>query len=265
MGFFDRINDEHAERLLGSAGLAGEGEAGLEETAAFVRALPAAVPAQPDAAPAAAMIRTLAETARSASLEASREATVPMQTVPVGRGGGWRLRLALLGAAVAPLPLLTAGLAYAGVSLPDPVQEAFEAVGLELPNQSDSGDAPAGGSERDDDRGSLGSAPGVDGGAGAEDGDGDEAAAGKPADGDGKSHTQGHHKPGQGNGQGHGKGDGNGKPHGPAGGAPPGQGGVPPGNGGVPPGGGSGGSTGPPPSAGPPAQGGVPPGQAKPK
>lgn len=41
-------------------------------------------------------------------------------------------------AALFALPLSLAGLAVAGVDLPDPADSAFERVGLELPNQSDS-------------------------------------------------------------------------------------------------------------------------------
>ena len=47
--------------------------------------------------------------------------------------------------AVAALPLLTAGLAVAGVRLPAVAENAFEAVGIDLPNQGSSGssDDPA--------------------------------------------------------------------------------------------------------------------------
>lgn len=46
-------------------------------------------------------------------------------------------RLAAVGIAV---PLSTAGLAVAGVALPQPANDAFDAVGIELPNQSDKAD-----------------------------------------------------------------------------------------------------------------------------
>jgi hypothetical protein len=55
-----------------------------------------------------------------------------------------RRRLALaarIAFAVALLPLLSAGLAVAGVTLPGPAQSAFERVGIELPNQAGGGEA----------------------------------------------------------------------------------------------------------------------------
>ena len=48
--------------------------------------------------------------------------------------------------AIALLPAVMAGLAFAGVALPEPAREAFERVGIELPNQ-----APADSSESDSD------------------------------------------------------------------------------------------------------------------
>jgi hypothetical protein len=46
------------------------------------------------------------------------------------------------------VPVLTAGLAYAGVNLPDAVDDAFESAGVDLPNQDR--DVPAGDSGRPD-------------------------------------------------------------------------------------------------------------------
>jgi hypothetical protein len=61
-----------------------------------------------------------------------------------------RVRLAaLLAALVLALPVMFAGLALAGVRLPDAIDSAFESVGIDLPNQSPDDDgepeAPAGG------------------------------------------------------------------------------------------------------------------------
>jgi hypothetical protein len=44
------------------------------------------------------------------------------------------------------LPVLATGLAFAGVALPGPAGSAFERIGIELPNQSESGtESPSGG------------------------------------------------------------------------------------------------------------------------
>ncbi|HZA57899.1 MAG TPA: hypothetical protein VE523_01785, partial [Solirubrobacterales bacterium] len=67
-----------------------------------------------------------------------------------------RHRLALvarIAVAVALLPLLTAGLAVAGVRLPDAAADAFDSVGVDLPNQAASEDSNGtGGSAGDEDR-----------------------------------------------------------------------------------------------------------------
>jgi hypothetical protein len=46
-------------------------------------------------------------------------------------------------AAVLSVPVLTAGLAFAGVELPSPARSVFESSGIDLPNQTDSDDEPA--------------------------------------------------------------------------------------------------------------------------
>jgi hypothetical protein len=46
------------------------------------------------------------------------------------------------------LPLTLAGLAFAGVSLPDPAQSAFDRVGISLPNQATSDTSTPAGSEQ---------------------------------------------------------------------------------------------------------------------
>lgn len=101
----------------------GQGDRELTAFAGTLRA--ALVPAE--APGAARLVPMLAEAARSAGAEASVRP---------------RRRLALaarVAFAVALLPLFSAGLAVAGVSLPGPAQSAFERVGIELPNQAGSG------------------------------------------------------------------------------------------------------------------------------
>jgi hypothetical protein len=246
MGFFNRNSDDFTERLLADPPSV-EPEAGVAETVAFVRALPAAVPALPEPALEARIVPALAAAARSATLQASQEATTTMAARPSAGAPRWRLRVAALAAVVAAVPVLMAGLAYAGVDLPDPVDDAFEAVGVDLPNQSDADGVPAAGQGKGDSASK--NAAGTDGSKqGATQGDGDATDAGNRGKAKGKPGHAGPEETPPGHG-----------------GTPPGQGGVPPGNAGVPPGGGSDGATGPPPETGPPAtppgQGGTPPGQ----
>lgn len=51
---------------------------------------------------------------------------------------------AATGAAVLAVPMALTGLAFAGVSLPQPAAETFEALGIELPNQDDEADSKRG-------------------------------------------------------------------------------------------------------------------------
>jgi hypothetical protein len=122
-----------------------EGE--MNEVALFETALRAAVATQPDRQLGADLVPRLAQIARSASIEA--EQARGRLSSPRARR---RPRLALVarvGIAVALLPLLLAGLAVAGVTVPDPARSAFETIGVELPNQPDE-------SSRGGDEGTLG-------------------------------------------------------------------------------------------------------------
>lgn len=119
----------------------------MNEVALFKSALRAAVPTQPDRRLGADLVPRLAQIARSASLEA--EQARGRRNSPRARR---RPRLALVarvGFAVALLPLFIAGLAVGGVTVPEPARSAFEAVGVELPNQPDE-------SSRGGDEGTLG-------------------------------------------------------------------------------------------------------------
>jgi hypothetical protein len=100
----------------------------MDEVALFESALRAAVPAQPEPALRVQLVPRLAGAARAATLEAE------------GRSGRTRPRsrrslAARVGIAVAAIPLLLAGLAFAGVTVPGPARDAFDAVGVTLPNQ----------------------------------------------------------------------------------------------------------------------------------
>jgi hypothetical protein len=260
MNFSNRITDAGAERLLapqssGGPG-SGSGDPGDEALRSFVATLRAGLPAQPPADGEAILITRLADSARRASLAAAAEATAQIEPVRPSRGG--RPRLVLFGRvalAAALAPALLAALAFAGVELPEPAQDAFERVGIELPNQ-------AGGDEATPQRGKAGDDEDEDAGQ-HQDGPGEaDQAVGPGGAPGGANGPQGKHEGEQKKGGSQGGGPSGGVPPG-HGGTAPGDGGVPPGNGGVPPGGGSGGITGPP--APPPGEGGVPPGQAKPK
>lgn len=115
------------------------------EIATFSRALQATLIREPDPAASEAMVRRLADEARaSATVAAERASRRPTAPLRSGRRSNPRRRLALVALAVALVPLLTACLAVAGVRLPDAAESAFETVGINLPNQGNSGsDDPA--------------------------------------------------------------------------------------------------------------------------
>ena len=260
MGLFDRDSDRFAESLLASPSSVPPGE-GDGETVTFVRALRAAIPEQPDPALEAELGPALAVAAHGATLDAGSAGTTTI-TAPAA-APRWRLRVAALAACLALIPILPAGLALAGMTLPGAVDDAYDAVGVNLPNQTEDPGVAAGAHDRAGD-GNAGSGSKAD----------DEATgtneSGQPAGSNaGKPENAG--KPNHGNGSDNGQGNGPPEHAGPEGtapgqgGTPPGQGETPPGNAGVPTGGGSEGSTGPPADAGPPGtppgQGGTPPGQ----
>ena len=103
----------------------------MNDVALFENALRAAVPTRPDPAIGTALVPRLAEAARAATVEAETHGARRMPRAP-------RSRLALVarvGVAVALIPLVLAGLAFAGVTVPAPARDAFESVGITLPNQ----------------------------------------------------------------------------------------------------------------------------------
>jgi hypothetical protein len=100
----------------------------MPEVTLFESALRAAVPTRPDPRLGAALVPRLAEAARSSTIEAETQ----------GHGRRPRSRLALVarvGIAVALIPLVLAGLAFAGVTMPGATRSAFDSVGITLPNQ----------------------------------------------------------------------------------------------------------------------------------
>jgi hypothetical protein len=109
----------------------------MDESVDFMYALRAAVPSQPHPGLAAALIPRLASTARTATLEAETRETRRMTPAArvARRPRSRRALVARVGIAIALLPLLLAGLAVAGVTVPSPARSAFDSVGIKLPNQ----------------------------------------------------------------------------------------------------------------------------------
>jgi hypothetical protein len=102
--------------------------------ALFENALRAAVPTRPDPRLAANLVPRMAAMARAATLEAETHPLRPRTAAPRSRFA----LVARVGIAVALIPLVLAGLAFAGVSMPSPARSAFESVGITLPNQPSS-------------------------------------------------------------------------------------------------------------------------------
>jgi hypothetical protein len=106
-----------------------EGE--MNEVVLFENALRAVVPTRPDPAIGTALVPRLAEVARAATLDAETHATRRSTAAPRSRFA----LVARVGIVVALIPLVLAGLAFAGVTVPGPARDAFDAVGISLPNQ----------------------------------------------------------------------------------------------------------------------------------
>ncbi len=107
-----------------------EGE--MNEVALFQSALRAAVRTKLDPSIGTTLVPRLAELARASTIEAeARQAR--------HRPRSRRALVARVGIAIALIPLVLAGLAFAGVTVPSPARSAFEGVGITLPNQPASG------------------------------------------------------------------------------------------------------------------------------
>ena len=116
----------------------------MNEMAVFTDALRAAVPAQPSRDLTAALVPRLAATARSSTIEAEAWTSRRTQGLRPGRPRSRRALAARVAVAIALIPLLLAGLAFAGVTVPRPARDVFHSVGITLPHQpSDHRPAPA--------------------------------------------------------------------------------------------------------------------------
>ncbi len=103
----------------------------MKDVALFESALRAAVPTRPDPRLGTALVPRLAEVARAATIEAETQTTRRRTATPRSRFA----LVARVGIAVALIPLVLAGLAVAGVTVPGPARSAFDSVGITLPNQ----------------------------------------------------------------------------------------------------------------------------------
>jgi cell division protein FtsN len=112
----------------------------MREAALFTDALRAAVPFRPSRELTATVVPQLAAAARTATLEAETQTAGRPATAPVRRSR--RALVAKVAIAVALIPLLLAGLAFAGVTVPAPARDAFDSVGITLPNQPSDHRAP---------------------------------------------------------------------------------------------------------------------------
>lgn len=110
----------------------------MQEVEFFTHALRAAVPVQPRRELTATIVPRLAATARGATIVAETQATTSHAGLPVRRSR--RALVAKIAVAAASIPLLLAGLAFAGVTVPGPARDAFDSLGITLPNQPSADD-----------------------------------------------------------------------------------------------------------------------------
>lgn len=116
----------------------------MNEVGVFTDALRAAVPAQPSRDLTVAIVPRLATTARSSTIEAEARTSRRPHRLRSGRPRSRRALVARVAIAVALVPLVLAGLAFGGVTVPGPARDAFHSVGITLPNQpSDHRRAPS--------------------------------------------------------------------------------------------------------------------------
>jgi hypothetical protein len=108
-------------------------ESEMNEVALFERALRVAVPTRPDPLIARDLVPRLARLAHAATIEAETQAS--SWGAGVARRRPRFALVARVGIAVALIPLVLAGLAFAGVTVPAPARDAFDSLGIELPNQ----------------------------------------------------------------------------------------------------------------------------------
>jgi hypothetical protein len=129
---------------------------GDQELTSFLQEIRATLVAPPTGALATALPARLAEEARGAAPPSIAMNGAASRHRAMNGGASRRRRrspfarpLLRVAVAIAAIPLLFTGLAFAGVNLPDPASSAFESIGIDLPNQAEG--AQGGGSGGDDD------------------------------------------------------------------------------------------------------------------
>jgi hypothetical protein len=110
----------------------GASENEMDEVTLFTHALRAAVPTRPEPGIGTALVPRLAHAAQAATPEVEAPTRVRR---PARRLRSRRSLVARIAIAVGLIPLALAGLAFAGVTVPDPARDAFDSVGISLPNQ----------------------------------------------------------------------------------------------------------------------------------
>ena len=130
----------------------------MDEIAGFESALRVAVPTRPDPRIGAELVPRLAQVARAVTTEAETRASRRGSALRTGRAR--RALVARVAIVVGLIPLVIAGLAFAGVTVPGPARDAFDSLGISLPNQpsehaqghktKSTGDSAQGGNEVSD-------------------------------------------------------------------------------------------------------------------
>jgi hypothetical protein len=221
----------------------------MNEVGVFTDALRAAVPAQPSRDLAAALVPRLAATARSSTIEAEARTSRRAQGLRPGRPRYRRALAARVAVAIALVPLLLTGLAFAGVTVPGPARDVFHSVGITLPHQpSDHGRAAAPTGKGAENTTGSQNENGASNATQAKPGGNSDAA---------HEHARKQHEKARGKAKGHQ----HGKAVGRNGSTPPGQAKTPPGQAKTPPGQAK--KTEPEGTKTPPGQAKIPPGQAK--
>ncbi len=117
----------------------------------FALATRATLMASPDAALGRNVVPELAAAAAAGTRAAARSAPASnVRIKPIPRRRPRFAMAARIAFAAMLVPALFAGLAVAGVKLPDPAQDVFKAAGISLPNQEDSSDASGTGGDSDE-------------------------------------------------------------------------------------------------------------------
>jgi hypothetical protein len=146
MRFLRELSDRDVEGLLSRRS---GGESENEDVAAFLRDLRDVYTEAPSGPTEVTHVAAIARAARALA-DGHEELTPPHRSSIQGakqtnrRGTMTKKRLALLTAGLAlAAPLSMAGLATAGVTLPDAARAPFDQLGVELPNQATSDDVHA--------------------------------------------------------------------------------------------------------------------------